>query len=160
MNLIIASFMERPGPISSTYKLAFVAAVVLAAFSLWGVSRFIKSRKVRLALVATAAVGLALFGWALREEYLVSRAESFLSLMRRMDPGTTVVCYSYNQVRVRKAEDGTVHCPLGTPEEIDKYLKRKKSSLFTGTVISTRDRLLPTSASTTTNQSAPLRVAD
>ena len=146
--------MERPGPISSVYKLAFVAAVCAAALFLWTICRFIKKRTVRLTLVAVAAVGVSLFGLALREEYLVSRAESFLNLMRRMDPGTAVVCYSYNQVRVRKAEDGSVRCLIGTPEEVEEYLEQKKSNWFTGTVIAVRDRLLPTRASTATNDPA------
>jgi hypothetical protein len=151
---IIASFMERPGPISSAYKLAFLGAAGVAALLLWILFRFLKKPKPRAAVAAMAAVGIIVFGLALREEYLVSMAEYFLNLMRNMKHPGTVVCYSYNQARVRKLEDGSVRCPLGTPVEVENYLNVKKDNCFTATIIAARDRLSPTSASTTTNQPA------
>ena len=146
--------MERPGPISSAYKLAFFGAAAVVVLFLWIIFRFLKKPKARFAVAAIAAVGIIVFGFALREEYLVSRAECFLNLIRNMKHPGTVVCYSFNQARVRRLEDGSVRCPLGTPVEVENYLEHKKDNCFTATVIVARDRLLPTSASTTTNQPA------
>ena len=160
MNISIAIF-GGADPRSSEHILLFVCACALCVMLARVLRRFARNKIVTRSLFGLMAVGLAVCGAALRQEYLVSRAEYFRTAMQMVPPGQRLVSSAYIGGRcIARSADGVASCPLGTEEEVTQYLELMNRQWFSRTVIALRESVLPTRASTTTNQSAPLRVTD